>query len=539
MSFRITPASLMRNWRRLFAENGGNVTITFAVALVPLLALVGTAVDYSRASAIRTAMQSAADSTALAMSKTAASLTKEEIKKQAEAMFKGLLSRTDVGNLVITAAYSSEGGSTVTVTATGTMKTSFLGVLGISEMQLGTNAVTTWGNSRLRVALVLDNTGSMDQSNKLSKLKNATKDLLTTLQSAATTSADVYVSIIPFAKNIKVDTNSYDEDWIYWGTPAQDPTLSDDDSWDANNGTCSTRYATTRSQCFANSCSISGYTNQNACTNAYMCSNPLQKTKSACTGEKACSKSYSSKSACENHWGTWGYGTWKRGVWDTSITWTPTAHKNWKGCITDRGDANGPNAGNYDTNTVTPTPSNKATLFIPAHPSDYCPVTVKPLNNDWATMSTFVDEMTAKDSTNQGIGLVHGWQSLVGGGPYPTPPTMDTNYTYKQVIILMSDGLNTKNRWWGDGFRTGTAEDAKIDARERLTCTNAKAADITIYTIQVNTSTDPTSQVLQDCASPNTEDDPGPHFYLVTSASGINDTFQQIGSQLSKLRISK
>ena len=539
MSFRITPASLMRNWRRLFAENGGNVTITFAVALVPLFALVGTAVDYSRASAIRAAMQAAADSTALAIARNAATLTKDEVQSQSEVMFKALFQRNDVSNLVVTGIYDSTSGSSLNVNATAAMKTSFLGVMGISEMQLGTKAVSIWGNSRLRVALVLDNTGSMDQSNKLTKLKNATKNLLTTLQSAAVTSADVYVSIIPFAKNIKVDTNRYDEDWIYWGTPAQDPTLSDDDSWDANNGTCGTGNGTTRSLCFANSCSISGYTNQNACTNAYVCSNPLQKTKSACTGEKACSKSYSSKSTCESRRGTWGYGTWTRGVWDTSITWTPTAHKNWKGCITDRGDASGPNAGNYDTNTAVPIPSNKATLFIPAAPSDYCPLTVKPLNNSWATMSSFVDDMTAKESTNQGIGLVHGWQSLVGGGPYPAPPTMDSHYKYKQVIVLMSDGLNTKNRWWGDGSRTGTVEDAKIDAREQLTCTNAKAAEITIYTIQVNTSTDPTSQVLQDCASPNTQDDPGPHFYLVTSADAMNDTFQQIGSQLSRLRVSK
>ena len=34
-----------------------------------------------------------------------------------------------------------------------------------------------------------------------------------------------------------------------------------------------------------------------------------------------------------------------------------------------------------------------------------------------------------------------------------------------------------------------------------MTCTNAKAAGIVIYTVQVNTGGDPTSTVLKNCAS--------------------------------------
>jgi hypothetical protein len=135
----------------------------------------------------------------------------------------------------------------------------------------------------------------------------------------------------------------------------------------------------------------------------------------------------------------------------------------------------------------------------------------------------------------------------VGGGPYPAPPAIDPNYTYKRVIILLSDGLNTQNRWWGNGSSTGTADDDKIDARELLTCTNAKndrdakGVGITIYTVQVNTGTpkDDTSAVLQSCASPDTTADPGNKFFLLTSADAMIATFQQIGTQISKLRIAQ
>ena len=54
-----------------------------------------------------------------------------------------------------------------------------------------------------------------------------------------------------------------------------------------------------------------------------------------------------------------------------------------------------------------------------------------------------------------------------------------------------------------------------------------------LYALQVNTSGDPTSTMLKNCAS-----DTG-KFFLVTSSSQIGTIFNQIGTNLSKLRISK
>ena len=66
-----------------------------------------------------------------------------------------------------------------------------------------------WGNNRLRVALVLDNTGSMADDGKMRALKTATNNLLTQLQNAATQNGDVYVSIVPFVKDVNVDPVNY------------------------------------------------------------------------------------------------------------------------------------------------------------------------------------------------------------------------------------------------------------------------------------------------------------------------------------------
>ena len=148
-------------------------------------------------------------------------------------------------------------------------------------------------------------------------------------------------------------------------------------------------------------------------------------------------------------------------------------------------------------------------------------------------MNTLVSNMVANGSTNQPIGLVWGWQSLVGGGPF-TVPAMDPNYQYQQIIILLTDGLNTQDRWYGNGSSTSTdVDDRMYDSSGNGTCANIKDAGITIYTIQVNTGGDPKSTLLENCASDSSK------FYLLTSADQIVTTFQVIGTGLTKLRVAK
>jgi len=148
---------------------------------------------------------------------------------------------------------------------------------------------------------------------------------------------------------------------------------------------------------------------------------------------------------------------------------------------------------------------------------------VKGLTDEWDNMKTLVDSMSPNGNTNQAIGLQAGWMSLVGGGPF-TGPAMDPDFKYQQVIILLTDGLNTQDRWYS------TATD--IDARQQIACDAAKVAKI-VLTIQVNTGGDPTSTLLQNCAS-----DPA-KFYLLTTADQITATFQTIGTNLTKLRVAQ
>jgi len=523
----VTCRKLLAELKRFAQQRAGNVALTFALATFPVIGGVGAAIDFSHANSVKSAMQVALDSTALMLAKNAASMSSDQLQTSATNYFKALFTRPEATNVTVTATYVASAGSSVVISSSANVPTAIMGIVGYHNIAVTASSTAKWGSNRLRVALVLDNTGSMAESGKIAALITATNNLLTQLKDAASVNGDVYVSIVPFVKDVNIDSSNWNSNYIYWGTAAQDTGLTDNNSWDANNGKCSVGSSSKRSQCVAQStCSISGYTTQNSCTSAGICSNPGETTSYSCTSNKACSKpQYTSRTFCQSNGGIWAYGTWTTGVW-AAATWTPDNHNTWTGCVMDRGNSTAPDAvNNYDTNAGQPSTGIPSSLY-PAEQYSACPsAAVMPLNYNWTSMTSLVNSMSPNGNTNQAIGLQLGWMSLVGGGPFPTPPAMDSNYQYSQIIILLTDGLNTQDRWY--------TSQSSIDAREQLTCNNIKAANITLYTIQVNTGGDPTSTLLQNCASSSDK------FFLLTSASQIVATFNAIGTNLTKLRVAQ
>jgi hypothetical protein len=70
-----------------------------------------------------------------------------------------VFNRTEVSNVVITPTYTTSAGSQIVVTGTGTVATSFMKVMGTSFLNINVSSTVKWGNTRVRVALALDNTG--------------------------------------------------------------------------------------------------------------------------------------------------------------------------------------------------------------------------------------------------------------------------------------------------------------------------------------------------------------------------------------------
>lgn len=440
----MSRSSLLASARTLVGQfargDQGNVAVMFAIALLPIVGFIGVAVDYTRANNARSSMQSALDSAALMVSKdnAAGTLSASDLTAKAQAYFSALYTKTSASNIAITATYSSSAtsGNNIVLTGSGTIATDFMRVAGFPNMNFNTSSTTTWGITKLRVALALDNTGSMADAGKMAALIPAAKNLIDQLKSSAANPGDVYISVVPFSRDVNVGSSNYNQNWL------------DFSQWDTVNQTC-----------------------------------------------------------------TAGGGGKKKGG---GTVCTANPHYTWTGCVTDRDQ-------NYDIQKTAPTTSNASTLFVAEEYSE-CPVQLMPLSYDWSALKAKIDSMTPSGNTNQAIGLAWGWLSLNQTAPL-SAPAESSSYNYTKAIILMTDGLNTQNRW--------TIDPTQIDARQASLCNNIKADGVTIYTVQVNTDGDPTQSVLQNCASGSDK------FFILTSANQLMAAFNAIGSSLSKLRIAR
>jgi Flp pilus assembly protein TadG len=421
---------------RILQDRKGGVAPLLALAIIPIVGAVGAAVDYSRANLVRTAMQNSLDSTALMLSRDAQTLTSGQLDQKATSYFNAMFQRPEASNVQVTQQLSTpaQGNFILKVSGSATVATVFWRVLGQEQINITATGEVTWGIKKLNLALAFDNTGSMASSGKMTALKVAAHNLLTTLKNAEKVPGDIKVSIVPFAVDVNVGTDKVDADWIDWT------------DWEAANGTCS-------------------------------------------------NSNYKKKSSCESYHGVW----------------TPKAHSFWNGCVNDRDQ-------NNDALSTATTAGSPATMYR-AHQASACPAAMMTLSTDWTALNARVDAMTPTGNTNVTIGLQVAWQTLSPVAPFNAPaPAPDLD----KVIILMTDGENTQNRW--------TSSSSSIDARTQKACDNAKAANIKLYTVRV---IEGNAALLKNCASKPDM------YYEVSEASQLNSVFSAIAQNLANLRIAK
>ncbi|MEH2534878.1 Flp pilus assembly protein TadG [Bradyrhizobium sp. AZCC 1588] len=442
---------------RFAGANDGNIAILFGIAVLPIMAFVGAAVDYTRAVSARTSMQAALDSTALMLARdlTEGTISTSEIPAKADAYFKALYTNPEAKSITISASYTptSGKGSTILINGSGAVDTTIMRVAGYPNLGFNTSSTSAWGNVRMRVAMALDVTGSMAWDGKMPAMQEAAKSLVDQLSKLEKNKGDIYISMVPFAKDVNLGTSYKDETWIDW------------DRWSNQNpywGTCSQANKTDKDSCL-----------------------------------------------------------------DAGKIWTPDKTK-WTGCVTDRDQ-------NEDTTNTPPSSSNAPTMVVAEEYGSYCksgnnPYVGKilPLSYNWDTIKTEIGKLQPTGNTNQGIGMAWAWLTLgVGVAPFNAPPKDTANYEYQDAIVLLSDGLNTQNRWYSNAWQ--------IDARQKILCANAKKApyNVVIYTVQVNTGGDAESTVLKECASDANK------FYHIKEAGQTASVFKSIGQSLAKLRVAK
>lgn len=217
---------------RFRKDQRANIAVMFGIVILPLLAFLGAAVDYSRAVRAKATMQSALDSAALMVSKDLSSglITTSQVSSKAQSYFNALYTDTEAQSPTVTATYTvanASQGSKIQVSGNASIQTDFMYMFGFPTMAFNASTTSTWGANLLRVALVLDNTGSMASAGKMTALKPAAQNLVTMLSNLARNPGDVYISVIPFEINVNVGASNVAATWLRW------------DLWDPSPNHCS------------------------------------------------------------------------------------------------------------------------------------------------------------------------------------------------------------------------------------------------------------------------------------------------------------
>jgi Flp pilus assembly protein TadG len=159
------PLRKVRDLLLLFRRaETGNVVLVFAIALIPIVAMMGAAIDYSRANSVKADMQAALDATALAMVKNSplGSMTQAQMNTSPTNTFTALFNRPYAQNVGVTPTYTSGSPSTLVVAGSATVPTTFMQVVGIKQVAVATSATVSFtGAKTLSLNIVFDSSGSM------------------------------------------------------------------------------------------------------------------------------------------------------------------------------------------------------------------------------------------------------------------------------------------------------------------------------------------------------------------------------------------
>ena len=198
-----------------WADRAGSMSTVFALAIVPIVACAGMAVDLGRAHYEQQKLQSAVDAASLMALHDAGNRNGERITQEIEHFVAENLKGSRTASINVSSQYNAAT-STLDVSVKSSVSTTLMQVLGITEIPISAKSQAAAGIGTLELALVLDNTGSMSGNGKIQALISASHDLLTTLQNAAGSPDAVKVAIVPFDTHVNIGLASLTEPWIDW-----------------------------------------------------------------------------------------------------------------------------------------------------------------------------------------------------------------------------------------------------------------------------------------------------------------------------------
>lgn len=193
----------------------GNVVMIFALSLLPLIALVGGMLDFSRARSHQSLSQDALDATVLAAAIDSvggdlSDTTPVDLTSAYRPVYDAMLEGEPVSVQSLTVERIGE---TVSARVTIRSETIFLGLIGLNQFSATQNAEVTLGERSFEIALALDTTGSM-AGPKMTRLKSAATQLVSDMSARVSDRSKLRFALVPFANFVNVGAGRRGAGWI-------------------------------------------------------------------------------------------------------------------------------------------------------------------------------------------------------------------------------------------------------------------------------------------------------------------------------------
>jgi Flp pilus assembly protein TadG len=204
---------------RLLRDTNGNFAIMSAILMLPLLLMVGSAVDYSTAQKQRRDIQSAADSAVLA---AAANYSEDAGVDALTQQIDSYLAGNAEGSVKrLSDPTLSASGTEMCISAGEDVQTSFMKLAGVQTVPVSVTACSALpGQINLEVSLVLDVSSSMVEQKRYTQMQAAVKTFITAFSNNSSVASRTKIAIVPFSSRVNIGMNH--TDWLraYNGNPA-------------------------------------------------------------------------------------------------------------------------------------------------------------------------------------------------------------------------------------------------------------------------------------------------------------------------------
>lgn len=204
--------STLNRLRDFATDQRGVVAIIFGLAAIPVIGLTGASMDYSRAADVQSQLQGALDASVLSAAQQR-DMTDNQVEAYMRAQIEAHMSGSlGTGTLVLNI---TRGGEDNVLVANATMQidTTLLGIMGINHITVGVDSAVAADFASLEIALVLDNTGSMRHSGRISSLREAALDFIEVVTDDGT-SDKVLISLVPYTAQVNIGNGANMEQYL-------------------------------------------------------------------------------------------------------------------------------------------------------------------------------------------------------------------------------------------------------------------------------------------------------------------------------------